>query len=221
MTIEFTLPRQREARVPPEARGRRRDGVRMLVSRGRTGGVTHHVFTELANVLLPGDLVVVNTSGTLPAAVRASDTLAVHFSTPLPDGAWMIELREVRAPATVPYAGGTAGMVIGLPGGAALTLSARVTGRLWRARLSTAVIPYLLRHGRPIRYSYVSGDWPAGAYQTIFASRPGSAEMPSAGRPFTPELVTRLVTRGVAVAPLTLDTGVSSLEGDEAPYPEP
>ncbi len=221
MAIEFTLPRQREAREPPEARGRRRDSVRMLVSRRRTGAITHHAFADLATVLLPGDLVVVNTSGTLPAAVRASDTLAVHFSTPLPDGSWMIELREVRVHSTVPHAGGAAGTVIDLPGGARLTLSARVTARLWRARLSTAVIPFLLRHGSPIRYSHVSGDWPAEAYQTVFATRPGSAEMPSAGRPFTADLVTRLVTRGVTVAPLTLDTGVSSLEGDEPPYPEP
>jgi S-adenosylmethionine:tRNA ribosyltransferase-isomerase len=221
VTIEFTLPREREAHVPPEARGQRRDGVRMLVSRGRTGEITHHAFTGLASVLLPGDLLVVNTSGTLPAAVRASETLAVHFSTPLPGGEWMIELREVAGHATIPHEGGVPGMAIDLPGGALLTLSARVTKRLWRARLSTAVIPYLLRHGKPIRYSYVSRDWPAEAYQTVFATRPGSAEMPSAGRPFTAELVTRLVTRGVSLAPLTLDTGVSSLEGDEPPYAEP
>ncbi len=221
MTIEFTLPRQREAREPPEARGQRRDSVRMLVSRRRTGALTHHRFTDLATVLLPGDLVVVNTSATLPAAVRASADIAVHFSTPLPDGAWMVELRAVRPSGTVPYAGGTAGMVIDLPGGARLALSDRVTGRLWRARLSTSVIPYLLRHGSPIRYSYVTRDWPTEAYQTVFAARPGSAEMPSASRPFTPELVTRLVTRGVTIAPLTLDTGVSSLEGDEPPYAEP
>ncbi len=221
MTIEFTLPAEREAREPPESRGQPRDSVRMLVSRRRTGTISHHAFTDLARVLLPGDLVVVNTSATLPAAVRASEDLSVHFSTPLPDGAWMIELRAASGPATAPYQGGTAGMVIELPGGTRLTLCDRVTGRLWRARLSTAVIPYLLRHGTPIRYSYVPKDWPAEAYQTVFATRPGSAEMPSASRPFTPELVTRLVTRGVSVAPLTLDTGVSSLEGDEPPYPEP
>jgi S-adenosylmethionine:tRNA ribosyltransferase-isomerase len=192
----------------------------MLVSRRHSGAITHHAFTDLASVLLPGDLVVVNTSGTLPAAVRAPGDLAVHFSTPLPDGEWLVELRKVADGATAPYGGGTAGMVLGLPGGARLALSARVTGRLWRARLSTAVIPYLLRHGKPIRYSYVPESWPIEAYQTIFATRPGSAEMPSASRPFTPEAVTRLVTRGVAMAPITLDTGVSSLEGDEPPYPE-
>lgn len=221
MTIEFTLPAGREAHEPPEARGHRRDGVRMLVSRRRAGTIGHYAFTDLASVLLPGDLVVVNTSGTLPAAVRASADLSVHFSTPLPDGSWMIELRAVEGSATAPYGGGKAGMVIGLPSGARLTLCDRVTGRLWRARLSTAVIPYLLRHGKPIRYSYVPVDWPTQAYQTVFATRPGSAEMPSASRPFTADLVLRLATRGVTVAPLTLDTGVSSLEGDEPPYPEP
>src|SRR6266536_2237692 len=174
MTIEFTLPAEREAREPPESRGQPRDSVRMLVSRRRTGTISHHAFTDLARVLLPGDLVVVNTSATLPAAVRASEDLSVHFSTPLPDGAWMIELRAASGPATAPYQGGTAGMVIELPGSARLTLCDRVTGRLWRARLSTAVIPYLLRHGTPIRYSYVPKDWPAEAYQTVFAARPGS-----------------------------------------------
>ena len=96
-----------------------------------------------------------------------------------------------------------------------------VTGRLWRARLSVAVVPYLLRHGVPIRYSYVSRDWPLADYQTVFARRPGSAEMPSASRPFTPAVVTELAARGVLIAPLTLHTGVSSLEAGEDPYPEP
>ena len=101
-----------------------------------------------------------------------------------------------------------------------LTLAGRFSQRLWRARLSTAVIPYLLRHGEPIRYSYVPRPWPIEAYQTVFATWPGSAEMPSAARPFTPEIVTRLVSRGIAIAPVTLHTGVSSLEGGEQPYPE-
>src|ERR1700744_6096658 len=231
MTIEFTLPAELEAHDPPEARGTPRDGVRMLVSRGSTGQISHHRFAELPGLLRPGDLVVVNTSGTLPAAVRAVDPtgpagrrgvkLAVHFSGPRPDGGWLAELRAIRGPATVPYPGGAAGDPIELPGGAVLTLVERVTGRLWHTRLSTAVVPYLLRYGVPIRYSYVRQDWPLAAYQTVFATRPGSAEMPSASRPFTPEVVTRLVAEGITFAPLTLDTGVSSLEGDEEPYPEP
>jgi S-adenosylmethionine:tRNA ribosyltransferase-isomerase len=227
MMIDFTLSPELEAHDPPEARGTPRDAVRMLVSQGTTGEISHHQFGDLPGLLRPGDLIVVNTSGTLPAEVvaipagRPGPPLAVHFSTAWPDGGWLVELRAVTGPATVPYAGGEPGDTIGLPAGARLTLDERVTGRLWRARLSTAVVPYLLRHGVPIRYSYVREPWPLDAYQTVFATRPGSAEMPSASRPFSPEVVTELVARGITFAPLTLDTGVSSLEGDEEPYPEP
>ncbi|HEU5421504.1 MAG TPA: S-adenosylmethionine:tRNA ribosyltransferase-isomerase [Streptosporangiaceae bacterium] len=220
MTVDFTLPPELEAHEPPEARTGHRDDVALMVSRRAAGQVSHHAFRDLPGVLLPGDLVVVNTSGTLPAAVAAGEGLVVHFSTAMPDGRWLVELRAARGAATVPYGGGVPGQVIELPGGARLTLASRFSARLWRARLSVAVLPYLLRHGTPIRYSYVSRDWPASAYQTVFATRPGSAEMPSASRPFTDEIVTALVSRGVTLAPVTLHAGVSSLESDEDPYPE-
>jgi S-adenosylmethionine:tRNA-ribosyltransferase-isomerase (queuine synthetase) len=221
--LAFTLPPEREAHEPPEARGTPRDGVAMLVSRQAAGEISHHAFADLPALLLPGDLLVVNTSATLPAAVRLLHPtgLAVHFSTPLPDGDWLVELRSAAGAATAPYGGGFSGQQLELPGAAVLTLGARFTGRLWRARLSTAVVPYLLRHGSPIRYSYVRRPWPIGSYQTVFGTTPGSAEMPSASRPFTPEIVARLVARGITFAPLTLHTGVSSLESEEDPYPEP
>jgi S-adenosylmethionine:tRNA ribosyltransferase-isomerase len=94
--------------------------------------------------------------------------------------------------------------------------------RLWFARfdLLTSVAGHLAHHGRPIRYRYVGRDWPLRDYQSVFSAEPGSAEMPSAARPFTPEVVADLVRRGVTFAPLLLHTGVSSLEGREAPYPE-
>jgi S-adenosylmethionine:tRNA ribosyltransferase-isomerase len=220
-TIDFVLPAELAAREPPEARGVPRDGVAMMVSRRATGEIRHHAFAELPDLLLPGDLIVVNTSATLPAAVPLPGGLAVHFSTSLPDGDWLVELRASDGPATVPYRGGAAGQELRLPAGAVLTLGARFTARLWRARLSTAVVPYLLRHGIPIRYSYVDRPWPIESYQTVFGAHQGSAEMPSASRPFSPQIVTRLVTRGVTFAPVTLHAGVSSLEGDEDPYPEP
>jgi S-adenosylmethionine:tRNA ribosyltransferase-isomerase len=218
---DFTLPAELEAHDPPEARGLARDGVRLLVSRRSSGQISHHGFRDLPGLLLPGDLLVVNTTATLPAQVQAGGGLAVHFSTPLPDGAWLTELRQVKGKISMPNEAGFPGQVIGLPGGAELTLASRATGRLWRARLSVAVVPYLLRHGIPIRYSYVRRDWPLPAYQTVFAREPGSAEMPSASRPFTTAMVTDLVARGVLIAPLTLHAGVSSLEADEDPYPEP
>ncbi|MBO2464209.1 S-adenosylmethionine:tRNA ribosyltransferase-isomerase [Actinomadura violacea] len=222
--IDFTLPSDLEAHEPPEARGRSRDGVRLLVGRRAAGQVSHHAFRDLPELLEPGDLLVVNTSATLPAAVRL-DRISVHFSTPLPgaDGRdWIVELRRMSGKASLPYGGGSPGEWIPMPGGATLTLIGRRTDRLWQARLSTDVVPYLRRHGVPIRYGYVRRDWPTAAYQTAFAHdrSTGSAEMPSAARPFTPELVTRLVSRGVLLAPITLHTGVASPEAHEPPYAE-
>lgn len=231
-TIDFALPGELEAREPPESRGIARDAVRMLVSRSHDGSVSHRGFGSLPSYLLPGDLLVVNNSATLPAAVRALDGRVVHFSGQLPDGCWLVELRVPAGNSTepAPFAdpsppprpalpGGVA-PTLALPGGATLTLIRRQTARLWRARMSVAVRPYLLRHGSPIRYSYASADWPLAAYQTVFASVPGSAEMPSAARPFSASLVTALVSRGITIAPVTLHCGVSSLEAGEDPYPE-
>ena len=218
---EFTLPAELEAHDPPEARGLPRDGVRMLVSRGSSGEISHHGFRDLPGLLLPGDLLVVNSTATLPAQVRTARGLAVHFSSPRPDGAWLVELRQVKDKISMPNGHGSPGQLISLPGGAVLTLEGKATARLWRARLSVAVVPYLLRYGIPIRYSYVRRDWPLPYYQTVFARELGSAEMASASRPFTPSVVTQLVARAVLIAPLTLHAGVSSLEADEDPYPEP
>ena len=218
--IEFTLPAELEAPAPAEARGLPRDGVRMLVSRAASGTVTHHRFTDLPGLLLPGDLLVVNISRTLPAAVPVGPDLAIHFSTGLPDGSWLVEPRTPAGKSSVPNETIATPRVIALPGGAALTLLGRASARLWRARLSVAVVPYLLRYGEPIRYSYAARPWPLDAYQTVFGRHPGSAEMPSAARPFSPPVVTDLAARGVTIAPVTLHCGVSSLEADEDPYPE-
>ena len=217
---EFTLPAELEAHAPPEARGLPRDGVRMLVSRAADAAVAHHHFTDLPGLLLPGDLLVVNNSRTLPAAVPAGPDLRIHFSTAQPDGSWLVEPRIPAGKSSLPNGDEPPPKVIALPGGAELTLTGRVTARLWSARLSVAVVPYLLRHGEPIRYSYAGQRWPLEAYQTVFGRLPGSAEMPSAARPFTPAVVTDLVARGVTFAPITLHCGVSSLEAGEDPYPE-
>ncbi|HEY2985287.1 MAG TPA: S-adenosylmethionine:tRNA ribosyltransferase-isomerase [Jatrophihabitantaceae bacterium] len=220
----FELPDELAASEPPEERGVARDQVRMLVA--APSGIAHARFAELAAFLAPGDLVVVNTSGTLAAAVdghRADGRdVAVHFSTALDDGAWLVELRpQVNATGPVPDA--YAGEQVSLPAGVQLTLlNAHRGERLWRARVAVegAVPDYLARHGRAITYPYVTGRWPLDAYQTVFARDPGSAEMPSAGRPFTADLVTSLVSSGIAVAPITLHTGVSSPEEGEPPLDE-
>jgi S-adenosylmethionine:tRNA ribosyltransferase-isomerase len=223
--LDFALPAELEAREPPEARGLARDGVRLLVSEGATGRVSHHRFTDLPGLLRAGDLLVVNTSATMPAAVSVAGAgLAVHFSTERPFGRWLVELRKVAGKATEPYADGTPGQRYELFGGGSVTLRRPYSsGRLWESDVDTlgrGVPAYLAAFGAPIRYSYVTARWPLSYYQTVFATTPGSAEMPSASRPFTDRLVTALVSAGVQFAPVLLHTGVASPEAHERPYPE-
>ena len=222
--LAFELPARLEAREPPEAQGRARDEVRMLVAR-RDGRLHHARFRDLPDFLDPGDLLVINTSRTLPAAlpVVGEEGLELHLSTPLPNGGedrWVIELRCGRRP----YREGRAGAVLELAGGARAELLAPYLSseRLWAARLSLPepLLNHLSRHGRPIGYGYVRGERPIADYQTVYGQEPGSAEMPSAGRPFTPEVITELVARGIAIAPVVLHAGVSSLERAERPFPE-
>jgi S-adenosylmethionine:tRNA ribosyltransferase-isomerase len=215
---------RREADAPPEARGLRRDEVRLMVATRSDGRLVDTRFRELPRFLRAGDLLVVNVSATVPAALtatRADGTeLELRLATPTPGGRWLVELRLDREP----FAGGEAGEQIVLPGGAGATLLARhgPGRRLWVADLSLpdVVVRYLAAHGRPIRYGYVPDEWPIEAYENVYSVEPGSAEPPSAGRPFTAELITKLVARGVLIAPVVLHTGVSSLEAGETPYAE-
>ncbi|MFJ4470244.1 S-adenosylmethionine:tRNA ribosyltransferase-isomerase [Streptomyces sp. NPDC089424] len=228
------VPRELSARVPAEQRGPglERDAVRLLVSRGTE--VSHHAFAELPRLLRAGDLLVVNTSATLAAAVdgwSGRTRVVVHFSTLGDDGRWAVELREPDGTGTTrARAGGPAGTRVRLPGGGRLVLEAPLSDRgerLWWARAEgTGVCELLREYGRPIRYSYTERDQPLSVYQTVFAlpdpsaCGPGSAEMPSAARPFTHRMVAELVSRGVQFAPVALHTGVASAEAHEPPYPE-
>jgi S-adenosylmethionine:tRNA ribosyltransferase-isomerase len=218
------LPDRLEAHEPPEARGTGRDDVALLVATRHEGALVHARFRDLPRFLRAGDVLVVNTSATLPAAVDArldGRLLELRLSTPADGGAWVVELRTENGR---PFRRPPSGARLELPGGAGAELLARYAGseRLAVARLDldSPLDDYLHRYGRPIRYGYVPQQWPLEAYQTVFAREPGSAEMPSAGRPFTAEVVTELVARGVLFAPLTLHTGVSSPELGEPPYPE-
>jgi len=219
----FTLPAALEAHEPPEAKGLARDRVRLMVSEGATGRVSHHRFADLPSLLRAGDVLVVNTSATMPAAVPVPDSgLVVHFSTEQPSGTWLVELRAAREKA--PFRDGQAGERFPLPGGGSVTLRQPFSaGRLWESDVDTlgrGVPEFLSEFGSPIRYSYVTERWPLSCYQTVFGVTPGSAEMPSASRPFTDRLVTRLVAAGVQFAPVLLHTGVASPEAHERPYPE-
>jgi S-adenosylmethionine:tRNA ribosyltransferase-isomerase len=221
--VAFSLPRALEAAEPPEARGLARDEVRLMVATRGDGRIAQARFRDLPDFLREGDLVVVNTSATVAAAIGARLTdgtrVRVHVSHPWGEGRWIVEVRS--ADGSAPSSVATDGLRLTLDGGAVVRLVVSASGRrLWVATADRDLDVHLAQHGEPIHYGYVPEALPLGDYQTAYAVRPGSAEMPSAGRPFTPGLITRLVAGGVLVAPVVLHTGVSSPERHEAPYPE-
>jgi S-adenosylmethionine:tRNA ribosyltransferase-isomerase len=232
--VNFVLPPELEAGEPPEARGLERDEVRLMVSHISTDQVIHTRFRQIGDFLEAGDVLVINTSGTLNAAlpVRRQDgtELELHLSTHLPANFWVVEMRAYQDSArktTRPFYDIQPGESFQLPAGASITLHepyqrSLLTRRLWVASLTLPgpLHPYLAEHGFPIRYSYVKQGWPNSYYQTVYVTEMGSAEMPSAGRAFTAELITRLMAQGIQIAPLLLHTGVASLENKEPPYEE-
>jgi len=226
----FPAPAETTAPAPAEWRGYARDEVRLLVT--TPAGHHHARFRDLPDHLRRGDLLVVNDSATeareLDATHLGRGPVVLHLAQLLRDGTWAVELRTApdarRAvldaePGDVVTAGTVRlSLVAPYPGG-----ESSPTGRgnrLWRATVTGDLAAELAVRGRPIAYGYLDRRYPLAAYQTVFGVRPGSAEMPSAARPFTPELVATLVARGIQIAPITLHTGVSSQEAGEAPAPE-
>ncbi|SHF65362.1 S-adenosylmethionine:tRNA ribosyltransferase-isomerase [Geodermatophilus nigrescens] len=221
------VPMGSVATGPPERRGLTRDGVRLLAV--RPGSLTSARFRDLPDLLEPGDLLVVNTSATLPARLTArradGSPTPLHVSTTLDDGSWVVEVR--RPDDDGPETRLEPGTALYLPGGVRLVLRAGFPDpgtpeRLWRAHATPAVaVPaYLARHGEPVRYGYLTAPVALADVRNVYATEPGSAENASAGRPFTDRLLVRLMARGVPVVPLVLHAGVSSPEVYEPSAPE-
>jgi S-adenosylmethionine:tRNA ribosyltransferase-isomerase len=225
--VDFTLPEANIAHTPAESRGSGRSDIRLMVADRKAGAHHHDLFEHLDRHLVAGDVLVVNVSSTIPAAVAGTtadgQSVILHVASPAPGGLWSIEVRSM-----VPGGGTEPGpelepQKIHLPeaNGANLLARSPRNPRLWIAAIEGVedIHEYLRAHGEPIRY-LPGPRLPLSAYQTIFSVRPGSAEMPSAGRPFTHSMVTRLVSKGVAVVPVSLHAGVSSYESGEVPGEE-
>lgn len=219
----FTLPLELAAKEPPERRGIARDKVRLMVINRDTYQVEHTRFDNLGGFLRPGDLLVFNTSRTLPAAIDGCEVpngscMQVRLAHHLPDDSWLALLLCQQGE---PFACGLrGGMKINFGQGLIGTVNHRdeQIPRLWKLRFSksgTELMDLLYRLGQPIRYEYVSAPWDLDYYQTVYAKEPGSAEMPSAGRAFTWKSLFDLKRRGIETAHIVLHTGLSSYMDDE------
>jgi S-adenosylmethionine:tRNA ribosyltransferase-isomerase len=221
--FSFVLPPDLAAKEPPERRGISRDQVRLMVLDRRTFAVTHSRFDRLGEFLRPGDLLVFNASRTLPAALEGCSwpqgpCIEVRLAQHLLDDSWLGLLLCRRGD---PFSCGLrSGMEIQFDEGLTATVTDRdqTIPRLWKLRFSRSgveLVDTIYRIGKPIRYEYVSAPWNLDYYQTVYANEPGSAEMPSAGRPFTWQMLLSLKRRGIRIAYVLLHTGLSSYMDDE------
>lgn len=219
----FTLPPELSAKEPPERRGLARDHVRLMVIERASGHVEHTRFDHLGDYLKSGDLLVFNTSRTLPASLQAcaaptGPCIEIRLAEHLPDDSWLALLLCQRGD---PFSCGLRdGMQITFGEDLLATVMDRDERipRLWRLRFSKSgpeLIDLLYRLGRPVRYEYVSAPWDLDYYQTVYAREPGSAEMPSAGRAFTWRMLFALRRQGIDMAYLVLHTTLSSYMDDE------
>jgi S-adenosylmethionine:tRNA ribosyltransferase-isomerase len=219
--MEFKVPKELEASAPAEARGQARDHVRLLVIHRASGQVEHHRFYEIVEYMRPGDVVVLNVSRTVPAALPG-----------VTDNGQEIELRLSAQRSANGNGGGRVWQAVFKPDEAVITPGLRLTfgdgaltarvrrqrediARLWEIEFDSTDRPisgWLETLGRPIKYDYVPERWGLEYYQTVYAAVPGSAEMPSAGRAFTPELLVQMQRKGVALAQIILHTGVSNID---------
>jgi S-adenosylmethionine:tRNA ribosyltransferase-isomerase len=235
--MQFSLPPELEASAPPEARGLRRDQVRLMVSNYLTDQVRHTRFYHLDRFFNEGDVLVINTSRTRNSALIATradgSALEIHLSTHFDEDLWTVELRSIHEDGKTKHLDDAReGEILSLPDAVSTVLqgpyvsdcydNSKPSETLWLAKIDFPrdVDAYLARYGFPIRYNYVKERWPLSFYQTVYATEPGSAEMPSAGRPFTSRLLKRLTAKGVQIAPLILHAGVSNIETHEPPYKE-
>lgn len=233
-TFDFHLPKSLACAKPTEERGILRGEVRLMVSNRTNDSIAHTTFGEIGNYLREGDVLIVNTSGTIKAALSTrlpnGKEGRIHLSSPLGSNEYLVEVRQVVKNNTKRFYGLKAGDKLPIP----LATNVKIIAphftqtvedehiQLWKVRFDISILidEYLERYGEPVKYNNINKKYPHHYYQTCFANEMGSAEMPSAGRAFTPQLVNQLLSRGIQFAPILLHTGISSLEVNEKPYPE-
>jgi len=221
--MAFQLPNELNATMPPERRGIRRDHVRLMVLDRRTGRTAHTWFYRLDEYLKAGDLLVLNASRTIPAVLHGAwkrgdavlkDRLEVRLARRIDEQTWdaLAVAAGVAAGDTLVFAPGLEAVVTGVP--------AKPLVRICFSLRGPQLIEQIYSHGEPVRYEYITHPWDLEYYQTVYASVPGSVEMPSAGRAFSWELLFKLRRKGIRTAFIRLHTGLSYWT-DEAGYPSP
>ncbi len=217
--FDFYLPSELNASHPPERRGIRRDHVKMMVLDKKTGTVSHDQFFRLADYLKSGDLLVMNNSRTVPAILQAGlirDTKLIQQAVEIrlarrrDEESWdvLVVTDCVRLGDILQFSSDLSAVVIDTKEGSPLKT-------ILFSKKGPALFNSIYALGEPVRYEYINDKWGLDYYQTVFASHPGSVEMPSAGRAFSWELLFNLQKKGIELDFIQLHTGLSYLLDDE------
>ncbi|RHW42059.1 S-adenosylmethionine:tRNA ribosyltransferase-isomerase [Neobacillus notoginsengisoli] len=214
-SIAFHLPLSLNASAPPERRGVRRDHVRMMVLSKETGHACHDQFYHLDRYLASGDVLVLNNSRTIPAILkgRAASTsleLEIRLARKIDDRRWhalLVSTEGVKEGETIVFSAQLQGVVEKTTPDSPLSM-------IRFSKSGTSLFNEIYSIGEPVRYEYIEDPWDLDYYQTVFASHPGSVEMPSAGRAFTWEMLFKLRKKGVKITFIQLHTGLSYFLND-------
>jgi S-adenosylmethionine:tRNA ribosyltransferase-isomerase len=213
----FQVPEILNASIPAEYRGIRRDQVRLMALDTVTGGTFHSTFYQLDEYLREGDLLVLNNSRTIPAVLKGKkgkQTIEIRLSRRLSDHEWeaLVVGGVFSVGESIDLPGNLAATIIGLGSETPLVI-------LSFSKSGLDLFDTIYRYGEPIHYEYIETPWPLEVYQTVYASVPGSVEMPSAGRAFSWKLLNKLKQKGVNIAFIKLHAGLSYYGNDRWPNP--
>lgn len=217
-TQTFILPHELHAAFPPERRGVRRDHVRMMTIDRKSGKVIHDSFNHLADYVKPGDMIVLNNSRTIPAALRAtihSQEIEVRLARCLSETSWeaLILLDNVEIGDCLQFSDELSAVVIDRKRDSPLlVLRFSISG--------LSLFQHVYSLGEPIRYEYIEESWDLHYYQNVYGTVPGSVELASAGRAFSWEMLLDLQKRGIQLSYLQLHTGLSYLNDNNQLSPK-
>jgi S-adenosylmethionine:tRNA ribosyltransferase-isomerase len=187
-----------------------REQAKLLVISPREQSIIHRRIADLADLLAPGDLLVVNDTRVRPARVKgrkpSGGTVDILFVKAVADREWEVLMKGTWK----------AGQEIDADPGVQLTVLARVAGRtVVRIEGTFPIREWFHTHGFMPLPPYIKRppiDQDREWYQTMFAKDEGAIAAPTAGLHFTPALLSRLAERRIELAKVTLHVGVGTFQ---------